>query len=695
MLRAVSTTRALATLAIVLALGCGERSEAPAATASTAPAAQAQAEPAKPVADAPPARRNERPLPAFEGTTLDGRSFSTAELIGRRALIFFFNPEVPEAAPAADAVAHVAALRHENNFDVIGVAMAVGADAARTFARDHKLDFPIIDDVAAEIPARIGLRAPVALIGADADGYVTFAMGGPPADLTDAVAVVESQLREALRLPPVKAGVTPILGIRPPAPDFTTDRLGGGKPFHLASLRGKPVVLIFFLYTCPHCHHALEFLKSDLAKMPEGKRPVVLGVSVAGTPEAVRDRLQSDGLDFFTVLLDSDRSVRTAYGVLGGVPDIFLIDPAGDVVTRVQGWDDVRDPALMRMWLAKISGQQVPMLLQSTGYSGNDVCEVCHEPEYDSWLFTQHAHAFDTLVKHGADANPECIKCHVVGWDKPGGYTISPPTHHLENVGCEDCHGRGGPHLSKGFVVDANYEPHCKGCHDPTHSLGFDYATFLPKISHKANAALVASLPLAKRRALLQERMRPRSDILPTNADYVGSDACKSCHEKEYATWAASPHAHAMAALEKKGETRNDKCQACHVTAFGLPGGFPKGAPPADHADLARVGCEDCHGPGGKHVGADAPRVGTIVSLGDKCDSCVILQICGRCHDQANDPGFEFSVKEKIEAQKHGTIQPAASRGTGGSARLEAPLGTPGAWIGAVERGFAALDERG
>jgi hypothetical protein len=80
------------------------------------------------------------------------------------------------------------------------------------------------------------------------------------------------------------------------------------------------------------------------------------------------------------------------------------------------------------------------------------------------------------------------------------------------------------------------------------------------------------------------------------------------------------------------------------------------------HADLARVGCESCHGPGGEHIKEDTAKIGNIVALGDKCDSCVILQICGRCHDEANDPGFEFEVLEKIEAQRHGTIEPGTGK---------------------------------
>jgi hypothetical protein len=52
----------------------------------------------------------------------------------------------------------------------------------------------------------------------------------------------------------------------------------------------------------------------------------------------------------------------------------------------------------------------------------------------------------------------------------------------------------------------------------------------------------------------------------------------------------------------------------------------------------------------------------------------VILQICGSCHDEANDPGFEFEVEAKIEAQRHGTIEPGTGRPKGASAGL-APAG--------------------
>jgi hypothetical protein len=146
--------------------------------------------------------------------------------------------------------------------------------------------------------------------------------------------------------------------------------------------------------------------------------------------------------------------------------------------------------------------------------------------------------------------------------------------------------------------------------------------------------------------------------------------------------WAASPHARAGQTLAGAGRASDAGCLRCHTTGFELPGGFPRDGKVSAHADLARVGCESCHGPGGDHLKEGAQRLGTILSLGDKCDSCVVLQICGSCHDDANDPGFEFEVIDKILRQRHGK-EPLDIDGD----RPAAPPAT--AALGLLERAFA------
>jgi peroxiredoxin len=628
--------------------------------ASPAAARTGSAQSAEAVPAAASPRGQERPLPAFSGFTLDGRRVEVSSFLGKRLLIFFFNPEVRQAGDIADGVAAVSKLRSEHNFAILGVGVGSERRTLERFVAEHGLDFPVIDDSGATITRRLRLAATIALVGVDAEGFLTFGMNQFP-DEAGAARQVETILRSALRLPAAHAETQPVLGSKPLAPDFEAVPLDGDEPLRLSALRGRPVVLIFFLHTCPHCHHALAFLKETLASLPEDSRPQVVGVEITGRAFAVRQELKRRGLDFFPVVFDGDGSIRAAYGVFAGVPDLVLIDAKGRIAARINGWEESRDPPLLRMRLARLAGAPVPMLLKGRGFSGSEICGVCHESEYETWNLTTHAAAFDTLVRHGAERDEECVGCHVVGYGKPGGYSDSRETPELENVGCESCHGRGGPHLSPQAVSDGNYAPLCTTCHDPEHSLGFEYDSFLPRISHAANAHLL-KLSVEEKQALLEERGRPRQGLLPSKAAYVGSDACQSCHPAEYATWSRSGHARAVDTLKARQQAGNAECLACHTTAYGKTGGFPAGAAPADHADLARVGCESCHGPGGDHIGEEAVKRGSIVSLGDKCDSCVILQICGGCHDDANDPGFEFEVQDKIEAQRHGTIEPGTGK---------------------------------
>jgi peroxiredoxin len=655
--RVRNRTLALALIACLVG-ACGAADEAPGRAeppASASPPLEA-ARTTAPAEEPPAAKKSRprgRPLPAFSGWTLDDQKLDVSQLIGKRLLVFFFNPEVREALPVSRAMNAIAGLRGRHNFEIVGVATGAERASAQDLAQREGLDFPIIDDSSAQIARRFGLRSPIALLGTDAEGYVTFGMGGFP---TEDPRGIEEMLRKAMRLP----GLDEAAG-RPRAPDFSAEPIDRDESFALADHRGSPAVVIFFLHTCPHCHEALAFLKQTLAEMPEPQRPVIVGIELSGKTYSVRQQMREQGLDFLPVVFDRDGSIQAAYGVFGGVPDMFLIDRDGRIVARTQGWSPPKDEPLTRMRLARIAGTEIPMLLRTRGYSGNEACGVCHEAAYETWEFTTHASAYDTLVRHGSERDGECIGCHVVGYGEVGGFVDATETPELEDVGCETCHGRGGPHLSKDHVGRRDYSSLCVTCHDTKHSLGFDYAEFLPRVSHAANAHLL-SLPPEEKRRVLAERGRPGGALLPTSARYVGSEACQSCHVPEFETWGASPHARSIDSLAAKGKTGEADCLSCHTTAFGRDGGFPVGGDVDAHADLARVGCESCHGPGGDHIGETAARFGTIVSLGDKCDSCVILQICGSCHDEANDPGFEFEVQEHIDRQRHGTTEPGTSR---------------------------------
>ncbi len=679
---------------LLLPAACADEGSAPPATSQPAAGptldAAAVGGATTPVAARP--RRSEAPLPAYDGVTLEGEPLSLSELLGKRLLLMFFNPDVDSAAVMADAVARLAGAQGEHNFRIVGVAMSDEADEARRFLEKHGLTATSLHDPQARLLNRLRSGgAPTGLVLADGEGYVVQkAIGRFPTDGPDPVGLLEDLLREWLRVPE-QAGAGGLLE-RPKAPDFDAVPLDGDETFRLSSLSGRPVILIFFLHTCPHCHEALKAIRATLDGLPEEQRPPIVGVSVRNQPTAVRGVLKDEGLDFFPVVFDPTEKVAEAYGTGMTVPVIYLLDEEHRIVSRTSGWREDRDPALLKMRLHRLAGSAVPMLLHSKGYSGDEFCGVCHETQHATWQLTNHASAFDTLVKHGASHDPECVGCHVVGWDQPAGYSLESPQPALEGVSCENCHGRGGPHLSPGFVEGHDYEKVCVTCHNPTHSLGFEYASFLPRVSHAANQRF-ARLRGAELEAFLAERRKPRTDLLPSQAAYVGSDACQGCHAAEHQTWSEQPHARAFATLEGKGKSGDAECLQCHTTALGKTGGFDLAA--SENPGLAAVGCESCHGPGGDHVPADAAKHGTILSLGDKCDSCVILKICGGCHDDANDPGFEFEVQDKIDRQRHGTIEPSSGEAAShaGPPEGRAPISShappalpPTAAIGLLER---------
>jgi hypothetical protein len=137
-------------------------------------------------------------------------------------------------------------------------------------------------------------------------------------------------------------------------------------------------------------------------------------------------------------------------------------------------------------------------------YVGARTCGACHVEAYLWWTQTQHARAYERLVKRRRELDLDCIGCHVTGFDEPGGARLG-RLDELKGVGCESCHGPGGahvddprpPHRSVRRVVT---ESHCLACHDPAHSDDFVYShahdqLIAPGHGEKARSAAVKPAP--------------------------------------------------------------------------------------------------------------------------------------------------------------------------------------------------------
>ena len=109
---------------------------------------------------------------------------------------------------------------------------------------------------------------------------------------------------------------------------------------------------------------------------------------------------------------------------------------------------------------------------------------------------------------------------------------------------------------------------------------------------------------------------------------YLGSEACKACHQKEYRSF--TRYAKKSSSFEsiqrvKKGLTEEEikKCYFCHTTGYGKPSGFIS---PEETPHLKNAGCEVCHGPGELHVRTQrAQDIKMNLTMKD-CEECHISE---------------------------------------------------------------------
>ena len=167
---------------------------------------------------------------------------------------------------------------------------------------------------------------------------------------------------------------------------------------------------------------------------------------------------------------------------------------------------------------------------------------------------------------------------------------------------------------------------------------------------------------------------------LETGATYVGAAKCGECHTKAYEKWLETPHSGGYQSLidGREGEVDpiprvyDPECLACHVTGWDpenklrYAGGFlteqlaqSEGKPHLFEM-LKDQQCENCHGPGSRHV---AFEEGTAEGTEEEATAArkamwigkeeSLQSFCIRCHDTDNDPHFPGHEEEYWEQIAH------------------------------------------
>lgn len=120
-----------------------------------------------------------------------------------------------------------------------------------------------------------------------------------------------------------------------------------------------------------------------------------------------------------------------------------------------------------------------------------------------------------------------------------------------------------------------------------------------PVMQTLVDATLEKLGPALAAEAAEKAKNRPVTKGKKLPGDWVGANACRSCHQVQYDDWRTTPHARAYVTLLKEKRQYDLDCWSCHVTGAEQPGG-PQS--PTEVGAMRNVQCEACHGPGRKHV---------------------------------------------------------------------------------------------
>lgn len=114
-------------------------------------------------------------------------------------------------------------------------------------------------------------------------------------------------------------------------------------------------------------------------------------------------------------------------------------------------------------------------------YTSAKKCKKCHFKQYKTWSKMKHAGAWENLPTTDKKRE-ECVKCHVTGYGKPGGYVSEAKTPELTAVQCDACHGPSSKHIEVAQAEEEKATPNkaainagidripdntCVGCHNP------------------------------------------------------------------------------------------------------------------------------------------------------------------------------------------------------------------------------------
>jgi YVTN family beta-propeller protein len=344
---------------------------------------------------------------------------------------------------------------------------------------------------------------------------------------------------------------------------------------------------------------------------------------------------------------------------------------------HISGWPVILTLAVLLFGRDDARGQE-----KYPVYVGAKACAACHHGpdmgyQHSRWLLSAHARAYASLATPEAkriaalSGEPQdpleaalCLGCHATAADTEA-WERDPSFHLADGIQCEKCHGPGSEYMDEQTMTDPEAAMRAglimpsraacmkchreKGSHVAVHGRGpVDIDKHWRTIAHPTPDD-PSYLPL--------EEESGKGTPLADGARLIGASACAECHcgpdsGQPFSRWRSSAHARAYADLATpKGReiaslmgvdvdpTESTECRECHVT----PG--IAAADELSYAMFEGIGCEACHGPGGRH--ASIAATGEQGALLKQTLSDSAREDCGGCHRGYHGESFDLDAALK------------------------------------------------
>jgi peroxiredoxin len=272
------------------------------------------------------------PAPDFTLQSMDGNFVSLSDFRGRPVMLTFWRINCSACQFQLPFTQELFDKWSSDSLVVLTINISDRAADIKDYMTSRKATYPVLLDTQGEVTQSYGLLGVPTTFFIDAEGFIKAYQVGAFQN-ENAMETAISKAFPNLVLSPKLQTSTDILNtpkiesgpeVGSVAPDFTLQTIHN-QNMSLSELRGKTVLLNFWMSTCDACVSELPYLQTA-SDNQSSKQVVILTVNCGESNQAVHsvvDKLNPT----FPVLLDPDGTVCTAYK--RGAPTAFLIDGSG------------------------------------------------------------------------------------------------------------------------------------------------------------------------------------------------------------------------------------------------------------------------------------------------------------------------------------------------------------------------------